>query len=347
MLPIKAQDFVSPNDAEIELALQHIQDGNVGAGVATLQALAEDGDALAMFHVAEIHRLGIGRAPSIPIATMYYRFAATLGHKRASLSLANILFFDGTGSESEMKEALEIWQTLALEGNLEAAYMLGMLYWNGEGGLHRDPIRGFALVWLSFENGYEDAEQNLLSMRALLSTNAKEAAYAYAKDLQNQGFSSKQLAPDLLEAKESRVADYASADGAAPAATAAGDAAPEAAVAAAAPATAPAPVEEEDEPLVKPDDWTEVWRLEVGFAMSELETQRLETVINTSLGHAVGDLYSEVTESPSRPGLYRLIYGPAESMSDAVSRCVTLKRAGHDCFARPPEEDSDDDYDYE
>ncbi|MFC3052022.1 tetratricopeptide repeat protein [Kordiimonas pumila] len=298
----------------VEQALGLIRDGKVEMGVEALQTLAEGGNAEAMFHVGEIHRLGIGREVSVPIATMYYRFASQLNHERAALSLANILFFEGNGTEKENSEALDIWQTLTLKGNLEAAYMLGMLYWNGEAGVARDPIRGYALVWLAFEGGYADAEQNELSMKALLSSDAKEVAYDYAKNLADRGFTSKPLAIHLLAHDEAeRKAAIAQEKSA-----------------------------EEDVPLEKPDDWTTVWRLEVGFAMSEMEVERLQRVISSTQAEAVGDLYSEVLPSANRPGLFRLIFGPAKSVNDAVSRCVALKRAGHDCFARPPEEDDAD-----
>jgi len=299
----------SADEETIEEALNLIRSGggNIQQGILVMQGLADKGVTEALFHMGEIHKLGIGKdGPSIPIATMYYRLASRLGHDRASLLLANILFFDGDGSEASYAEAVEAWQSLALRGNAEAAYMLGMVYWNGEAGSVRDPIRGYGLVWLASEKGYDAAVQNELSMRAMLNGAARQEAMDYANNIADRGFGAEPIAIDL-------VLDSASE----PVST---------------------PVPKEEKPLEKPEDWTTVWRLEVGFAMSEVEIERLQKVLNTTQARVVGGLFSEVVDSANRPGLYRLIFGPVKSMHSAVSKCVDLKRAGHDCFARPPGE---------
>lgn len=294
------------DDEAVQDALELIRSGDMQRGVLMMQELAEKGMPEALFHMGEIHKLGIGKdEPNIPVATMYYRLASRLGHERASLLLANILFFDGDGSDTTYAEALEVWQSLALKGYSEAIYMLGMVYWNGEAGTTRDPIRGYGLVWLASEQGYSDAIQNELSMKAMLNGNARETAMDYATNLEDRGFGTEPLAIDLVL-----------------------DSVP------GAPVSTPVPAEEK--PLEKPDDWSQVWRLEVGFAMSELEVERLHAVINSTQAKVVGSLFSEVVESANRPGLYRLVFGPVKSMHDAVTRCVDLKRAGHDCFAKPP-----------
>lgn len=308
LLMMPAAAFAQPqaNEDSVQDALELIRSGDIRRGVMAMQGLADQGIPQALFHMGEIHKLGIGRdEPSIPVATMFYRLASRLGHERASLLLANILFFDGDGSEATYAEALEVWQSLALKGHPEAIYMLGMVYWNGDAGAVRDPVRGYGLVWLASEKGYSDAIQNELSMKAMLSGEARGKAMDYAKNLSDHGFGTEPLAMDLvLESSPGQV-------------------------------SAPVPVEEKT--LEKPDDWTSVWRLEVGFAMSELEVERLQAVIGSTQSRVVGSLFSEVIESANRPGLYRLVYGPVKSMHDAVTRCVDLKRAGHDCFAKPPE----------
>lgn len=289
-------------------ALVMIRSGDIQRGVLAMQSLAESGNPYALFHMGEIHKLGIGKdEPSIPVATMYYRLASRLGHERASLLLANILFFEGDGSEATYAEAVAAWQSLSLAGNPEALYMLGMVYWNGEAGAVKDPVRGYGLVWLAAEKGYQDAAQNLLSMKAMLNSEARETGEDYARNLKERGFSADPLAMEL-------VLDSA-------------------------PVAVASPAPKEDKPLERPEDWSTVWHLEVGFAMSELEVQRLQSVIASTQAKVVGGLFSEVIDSANRPGLYRLVYGPVKSMHDAVSRCVDLKRAGHDCFARPPETD--------
>lgn len=292
----------------VKAAAAKIRAGDIQRGTLEMRALSERGVPQALFLMGEIYKDGIGLdEPSISTATMYYRLASRLGYDKAALKLANILFFEGDESEASYAEAIAAWQELAIKGNAEAAYMLGMVYWNGDAGAVRDPVRGYGLVWLAAEKGYGDAEQNLLSMRGMLNSEARTTGEEYAQNLAERGFGVDPLAMDLVL-----------------------DSAPK-------PVSSPAPKEEA--PIVKPDDWSTVWRLEVGFAMSELEVTRLQSIIGSTQAQVIGALHSEVIDSANRPGLYRLVYGPVRSMHEAVSKCVALKRAGHDCFAKPPETD--------
>lgn len=321
----------SADEETVDTALNLIRSGDVDQGVFILQRLAGQGNADSLFHLGEMFRLGIGREKTNTVATMYYRLAAALNHKRASLSLANMLFFEGDGSDKVVSEALGVWQNLALDGDVESIYMLGMIYWNGEAGLEQDPVRGYGLVWRAAQEGYADAVQNELTMRSLLNAEARDAAHEYGQSLHVEGFSAEPLAIELVKGEEATPDEGSSEE-----------------VVAVADATAlPADGEQEEPevetppepvvPLEKPEDWETVWRLEVGHAMSEVEVRRLQSIINQTMGPAVGQLFSEISPSATRPGLYRLVFGPMRSMSHAVSTCVTLKRGGHECATRAPE----------
>lgn len=282
----------------VEAALARIREGDVNGGIRALREAGEAGDPDGFFHLGEIHRLGVGRQASPAIATMFYRFAAGMGHGRASLSLANMLFFDMPGEVGGRGEALAIWRRHALQGETEALYMLGILYWNGDVGDTPDPIRGYGLVRRAADAGYGDAVEAELAMRQQLSVEARETGLTYADGLTESSFDGEILAPHLLLAEDS-----------------------------ASPETAG---------LEEPDDWSTIWRVEVGLAMNRVEADRLEKLILSEMADAVTGLYSTVQEVPSRPGMYRLVFGPVPSMQEAVSRCILLKRKGHDCFAKPP-----------
>ncbi|WP_262693318.1 tetratricopeptide repeat protein [Kordiimonas aquimaris] len=295
-----AADELSVNDA-----LEDIRNGDIEKGMGILESLGRQANPTALFHLAEMARIGIGRDKSIPIATMYYRMSGQLGNEAAALKLANILYFDGTGSEAELAEAVSVWQTYALKGNPEAAYVLGTLYWNGEVGSAPDPVRGYGLVWRAAQTGYNPAEQAELSMRAQMNGAARSAGEAYGKALETEGFGGGQLALELL------IDGYSGdTDG-----------------------------EGGQNPAEKPEDWAKVWRLEVGFAMDDAGASELLERIRREEAATVKDLYGEVIKSPNRVGMYRLVFGPVNTMNDAVSMCVVLKRAGHDCFAQPPTAD--------
>jgi len=326
----------STEESAVEAALEMVRNNNIERGVIALQRLGGQGNADALFHLGEFYRLGIGHEKTNDVAAMYYRLASTLGHERASLSLANLLFFDGDGSEKSYGEALGLWQTLALDGDLESIYMLGMIYWNGEAGVAQDPVRGYGLVWRAALEGYKDAEQNEMTMRSLLNNEARETAMAYGNGLDVRGFSSEPLALELVTGSEAETSSDVTQEDITEGETIKGESTEGNAV----PASAAENVEPEEdpvEPVSKPEDWSKVWRLEVGFAMSEFELRRLKIVITTKQQSTIAGLHSDIVPSRNRPGLYRLIFGPMKSMPAAVSTCVALKRAGHDCSAKPPE----------
>ncbi|NVJ98956.1 MAG: sel1 repeat family protein [Alphaproteobacteria bacterium] len=275
-----------------------IRQGNVEAGIDMLRRIGELGNAEAFFYLAEINRTGDVKEASEQVSMMYYRLASQMGNKKASLNLANILFFDGSGSRAEVEEALAIWQQYAMLGDIESIYLLGMLYWNGEGGQVPDPIRGYGLIWRAAEAGYPPAQETEPAMREQLNADAIAAGQTYASDFEVKGFDNKPLDIHLVTDQEIAI---------------------------------PEPDEVE-----KPTDWTTVWRLEVGFAMSREDTEALQKDIYAKKKGAVEGLHSEIIEAPNRPGLYRLLFGPIGGMQNAVSKCVDLKRGGFDCFAKPP-----------
>lgn len=284
---------------EVSEAMALIRDGNVSAGIDMLRRLGELGNAEAFFFLAEINREGELKEASEEVSMMYYRLAAQMGSKQAALNLANILFFDGSGSRAELDEALAIWQQYAMLGDVESMYLLGLLYWNGEGGQIPDPIRGYGLMWRAAEAGYPDSVETEAAMREQLNEEAIAAAKAYAATFEVKGFGKKPLDLHLVT-----------------------DEVPE--------------LPEEDSEALKPEDWDAIWRLEVGFAMSREDSEELRKDILRKEQDTVGDLYNEIIEAPNRPGLFRLLFGPVTGMQQAVSKCVSLKRAGFDCFAKPP-----------
>ena len=306
--PVPLQTGPTLEQDEINDALALVRDGNVDAAVERLRRLGELGNSDAFFHLAEINRLGAGKEASEDVALMYYRFAARLGHKRAALSLANILFFEGTSNDTEAdyKEAIDIWQQYSLEGDPEAMYLLGMVYWNGEGGVLPDPVRAYGLIHRASALQYAPALEAEPAMREQLSLDARAKALEYSEQIALTGFDDKPLALELVtDDADAIIKNY----------------------------------EETRDKREKPEDWNTVWHLEVGFAMSEEDIKKLQAQIIANPKTDVKDMFSEVIENANREGLYRLVFGPVPSMQEAVRHCVVLKRAGHDCFAKPPREE--------
>ena len=288
----------SADERSIEDALDDIRNKETEKGISQLKRLADQANPEAIFHLAEMARLGIGGEKSKPVAMMYYRLAGKLGNEKAAMKLANMLYFDGGGTPAELAEALATWQTFALQGNAEAAYLLGIIYWNGENGRTPDPLRGYGLVWRSAQSGYNDAIQSELTMRAQLPGKARSAGQVYGERLEELGFSDELIGMDLL------------VEGWEP--------------------------DAKEDAATKPEDWNTVWRLEVGFALREADANAMMERINKEHPETIKGLFGDIVESPNRVGRYRLLFGPVEGLHSAVSLCVGLKRAGFDCFAKPP-----------
>ena len=293
-----SESNLTVDEQSIEDALNAIRAGDFKTGRATLEFLSEQANPEAMYHLAEMARLGIDGEVSMPIAIMFYRLSSRLGNAKSAMKLANILYFDGDKTPAEIAEALSVWQGQALAGNAEASYVLGGIYWNGEGGRTPDPVRGYGLVWKAAEAGYKDAVNLELEMRTLLPGDAREAGQIYAQRLSEFGFSDELLNMDML------------VEGWTP--------------------------DEDEEVVEKPEDWSTVWHLEVGFAMREEDAQRILGEINQDYAKVVDGLFSEMVPSPNRLNRFKLVFGPLDGLHAAVSKCVDLKRGGYDCFAKPP-----------
>lgn len=282
--------------ASIEEALAKIPLGGFNQAVKDLLRFGYEGDAQAFFHLAELHRLGVTRDTNTDLAVMYYRLAAKGGHGRASLSLANLLFFD-IGDGIARDEALDIWTEEAITGKPEALYMLGLMYWNGEAIGFADPVRGYGLVWRSAELGYAAAIDAELEMRVQIAFDARQAGTLFAESLSVDSFDDAPLNLDLVLA-----------------------------------GIAPAVSER-----TAPDDWTTVWRVEVGFALPEKDLPILAGTIAAAYPDKAAVFARTEIPSKSTAGTFRLLYGPMNDADEAVGFCVSLKRIGQDCFARAPE----------
>lgn len=172
----------------LQQALSLVQQGAFYEGMEGLRQLGDAGDSNAYFHLAQIHRLGIHGEKSLKVAAMYYRLASEIGHIEASTKLANLLFFSENATIAAEKEAISLWQKLALNDDVEALYILGTLYWNGDGGLVADPVRGYGLIWRASELGYADAIASEVIMAADLSFDARNRSRAYADNFIQEAF---------------------------------------------------------------------------------------------------------------------------------------------------------------
>ncbi|MCS6987610.1 MAG: SPOR domain-containing protein [Sphingomonadaceae bacterium] len=157
--------------------LERWRSGDHAGAVAAFQRPAGEGDAEALFHLGQAHRLGLGAARDVDLALDYYRRAAARGHVAAMANLGITLFQLGRRAE-----AMEPLRHAAHRGDARAAYVLGLAVFSGEGAA-RDPVLGLAYVLRARALGLGLAEAQAERLARLLSPEARLRADATARAL--------------------------------------------------------------------------------------------------------------------------------------------------------------------
>lgn len=296
-----SQDAIKPESvldlSPLYQALEEMRQGRTNQGIQDLIKLGEEGNAEAFFHLGEVYALGAGRIRSAEKAIIYYRLAATSGHQRAELSLANLLYFEKKG-KAEREEAIEIYRRYAILGEPEALYVLGLIYWNGETGQMPDPIRGFGMIARAADMRYERAIEAELAMISQISLEDRLAAKDFAASLNKQSFEGGVI-PLVGEDDDFLVdtVDITQADGTV--------------------------------------IWGRVWHLEVGVTNSRAAALKLSRQIAADMYDDIAGLTAEIMPMKDN-ARFRLIYGPMENFQDSVLKCHKFKQNGYDCFTRAP-----------
>ncbi len=128
--------------------------------VKRIQALAEAGDAKAMFHMGKLFVHGIGLPQDMRNAEKWYHKAAEAGEMRAACNMG-WLYLYGFGEISQNKdEAFRLLSLGAENGMYIAKASLGLMLLTGDG-RPADPARGLQLLRESFEEGYTNAGNHL------------------------------------------------------------------------------------------------------------------------------------------------------------------------------------------
>lgn len=183
--------LASPLSAQtLEQAMADYKAGNYHQAVENWQALAEAGDADALFNLGQVYRLGNGISFDFPKAEANYLRAAEAGHTAAQRELGNLYFFT-IGTDEAQAQAIPWWQKAAENGDAKAQYILGILYFNGDV-VAKDRILGYAWTLLAMDGGVPEALQSNTAMRSQLSEENLASALSLAPTLMTgapkQGF---------------------------------------------------------------------------------------------------------------------------------------------------------------
>jgi len=154
--------------------------GDWDAAIAEWRVPAQQGDADAMFNLAQAYRLGRGVPQDQATAESYYLRAAQAGHLRAADTYGLLLFQDG-----RREAALPYVQGAAERGDPRAQYLLGIAHFNGDI-TEKDWVRAYALVTLANGQGLPQAAPALAEMDKHIPLEQRQQAASLAVQLQQQ-----------------------------------------------------------------------------------------------------------------------------------------------------------------
>jgi hypothetical protein len=128
-----------------------------------LKRAAEDGDAIAQYHLANLYALGRGVPEDDALALAWYHWSAEQGYVEAQLWLG-YMYFQPLVVSQDYGQAAFWWRKAAEQGNAKAQCSLGSLYANGQGVPKNNTE---AIFWWrkAADQGYNEALWLLGSLR--------------------------------------------------------------------------------------------------------------------------------------------------------------------------------------
>lgn len=168
----------APVFANVKEGVDAWSSGNYTAAVAEWQQPASNGDADALFNLAQAYRLGRGVPADINRARELYAEAAQKGHVKAADNYGLLLFQQG-----EQASAMPLIKDAAERGDPRAQYVLGLAHFNADYA-QKDWVRAYALLTLANGAGLPQAANALKQMDAYVPINERQIAQSVARELE-------------------------------------------------------------------------------------------------------------------------------------------------------------------
>lgn len=303
--------LTAPAIADVKAGVDAWSAGDYTLAVSQWQGPAQNGDADALFNLAQAYRLGRGVEADITRARQLYAEAASKGHIKAADNYGLLLFQQG-----EQATAMPLIRDAAERGDPRAQYVLGLAHFNADYA-QKDWVRAYALLTLSNGAGLPQAGAALQQMDQYIPLAQRQQAQSVARQLESR-------------AAQRRAAELAAADldaQQAPVRSSSPTAVPAPSVARSQP-TAPTPVSARPaQTRTAPARAVGRWRIQLGaFGVA---------------GNA-DRLWNRLSSNPALSGTQKALVSGGNvtrlqavgfaSRSDAQAACNTLKRQGQGCI---------------
>ena len=147
--------------------------GDYAGALASWRPLAVKGDSDAMFNLAQAYRLGRGVTIDLGAAEDWYTRAARAGHVDAQVQLGMLLFQNG-----DQRAGIQWLKRGADNGEARAQLLYGTALYNGDGGVKRDALAGYAYVSKAAAQGLGPAKTTLADMNREIPPQLRKVALA-------------------------------------------------------------------------------------------------------------------------------------------------------------------------
>lgn len=141
----------TPALADVKAGVDAWQRGDYKKAIAEWRGPAVAGDADAQFNMGQAYKLGRGVPADLAQAEEWYRKAALQGHPQAEENYGLTLF-----ENNKRMQAAEWLQKAASRGEPRSQYVLGTMYFNGDG-VEKDWVRAYALTVRASAQGLAQA----------------------------------------------------------------------------------------------------------------------------------------------------------------------------------------------
>ncbi|MEO0642284.1 MAG: SPOR domain-containing protein [Pseudomonadota bacterium] len=182
-----------PLAADVKRGVDAWSAGDFDTAVSEWRGPAQNGDADALFNLAQAYRLGRGVTADISRARQLYAEAAQKGHVKAADNYGLLLFQQG-----EQKTAMPLIRAAAERGDPRAQYVLGLAHFNADYA-ERDWVRAYALLTLAQGSGLPQASGALAQMDKYVPMEQRQQAQLLAREIE-------------VEAGKRRAAELAAAE---------------------------------------------------------------------------------------------------------------------------------------
>ncbi len=169
-----------PAAADVKAGVDAWSAGDYDTAVAEWQGPARNGDADALFNLAQAYRLGRGVPADITRARELYAEAANKGHIKAADNYGLLLFQQG-----EQDTAMPLIRAASDRGDPRAQYVLGLAHFNADYA-QKDWVRAYALMTLSNGSGLPQASNALAQMDQYIPASQRQQAQVMARQIEAQ-----------------------------------------------------------------------------------------------------------------------------------------------------------------